>query len=117
MEWLILFAIIIVAYLIIKFFRGRGLKKQATDSNKEAELLETQINSLRGLVIQKEAESIDDEPLEELRIDLQKMEDRYQRLKKIHKNDLKFASEITKDWLNYLNSLQRLHSAWCQRET
>jgi hypothetical protein len=108
MKWLI---------SIIKFFRGRGQKEQAAGGDKEAELLEAQINSLRGFVMQKEAGSVDDEPLEELRIDLRKTEDKYHRLKKIHKNDLKFVSEITKDWFNYLNSLRQLHSAWCQRET
>jgi len=118
MKWLILFAaIIIIAYLIIKTIQEQGLKGQTKKINKEIELLEAQINFLRGLVMQKEAGSIAAEPLEDLRMALQKMEDKYHRLKEIHKNDLKFVLEITKDWLNYVNSLQLLHSAWCQLET
>lgn len=117
MEWLILFAIIISAYLIIKAIREQGPEGQTKKINKEIESIKTAVEFFRSVVMKKEPELIESEILEELRQDLLTMEEKYFRLKERYKNDFKKLLEITKDWVNYSDSLKTLHFAWCILET
>lgn len=114
MEYILVVTVIICTYLIIKTIREHSPEGQNKKLLNKIGSYKDRVTFIRDEILKKEPDLIECEDLQELRVILVEMDDKYHHLVGQNKNDYKKILELTEDWNDYLTALHSLKMARCK---